>query len=215
MDFKSFADASQKYKAGERSQEITDNILKFYREKDGEYVFDDDINSNYIRIRAEWALSEMDSLGKPETASVLDLGSWTGAMPNFYYNNGYRNITCVEICKDACGMANKLYPHLKYLCDSVEDYDEGKRFDVITGFELLEHVTTPADFLSKYVNMLNPGGIFLVTVPSPDKVFMNPDDHEHINQIFDKDLYDLGFTTTVLVTDDRQMSWIAAKHLKA
>ena len=58
--------------------------------------------------------------------------------------------------------------------------------------------------------MLTPNGLFLLTLPTADKVFMNPNDHEHINQIFEADLEAQGFKTTTLVTADGNMSWIGA-----
>ena len=210
MDEKKFAEASQQYKSGVRAEQITKDILDYYKTRD--YAFDDDINNNYISTRARWALSGMQHF-QPINAKdpkVLDLGSWTGAIPNFYYENGYKDITCVEICDKGCELAKQLYPHLKYHNESVEAFDLNQKYDIILGFELLEHVTTPTEFITKYKNMLTPNGLFLLTLPTADKVFMNPNDHEHINQIFEAALEAQGFKTTTLVTADGNMSWIGA-----
>ena len=216
-----FEEASQKYKAGERSEEITKEILKFYKEKEGQYVFDDDINHNYIRIRAEWALKQMNEFrfntGNHDP-SVLDLGSWTGAIPNYYFENGFKNLTCLEICDEACKMASNIYPHLTYVNKSVEEFDPATTYDIILGFELLEHVTSPVEFIKKYKDLLNPSGVLLLTLPTPDKVFSNPNDHEHINKITEEELSKDGFDVDTLTIYDKpvedynvyhQMTWLA------
>jgi SAM-dependent methyltransferase len=53
---------------------------------------------------------------------------------------------------------------LKVIDKCLEDIDERKnKFDVLTAFELLEHLTDPAFFIKKVYNLLKPGGYFFLT----------------------------------------------------
>ena len=49
---------------------------------------------------------------------------------------------------------------------TIEDYDPGIRFDVITMTNALEHVLSPTEVLTKINNLLNDEGHVLVSVPN-------------------------------------------------
>lgn len=51
-----------------------------------------------------------------------------------------------------------------------------KRFDVICSFQVLEHVPSPFDFLEGMIDLLNPGGRLIISVPNA-AVMKNIDPH--------------------------------------
>jgi SAM-dependent methyltransferase len=54
---------------------------------------------------------------------------------------------------------------LSVLETSLEDVDTDERFDLMTAFELFEHLHDPLPFVEKVYNLLNPGGyLFLTTL---------------------------------------------------
>lgn len=52
---------------------------------------------------------------------------------------------------------------IKVLESAVEDIDPSEGFDLMTAFELFEHLHDPATFISKVCNLLNPGGYLYMT----------------------------------------------------
>jgi len=61
-----------------------------------------------------------------------------------------------KICRDK---------RLKVLESTLEDVDPEERFDLMTAFELFEHLHDPLSFVGKTCNLLNPGGyLFLTTL---------------------------------------------------
>jgi SAM-dependent methyltransferase len=54
---------------------------------------------------------------------------------------------------------------LTVLETTLEDVDPDERFDLMTAFELFEHLHDPLPFVEKVYNLLNPGGyLFLTTL---------------------------------------------------
>src|SRR6185369_12214676 len=49
------------------------------------------------------------------------------------------------------------------------DFDRGF-FDLITAFDVVEHLATPADFLREVARTLRPGGVFLLSTPNPASI---------------------------------------------
>ncbi len=52
---------------------------------------------------------------------------------------------------------------LKVLESTLEDVDLDERFDIMTAFELFEHLHDPSSFVEKVYNFLSPGGYLLLT----------------------------------------------------
>lgn len=52
---------------------------------------------------------------------------------------------------------------LKVLESTLEDVDPEERFDLLTAFELFEHLHDPLPFVEKVCSLLSPGGYFFLT----------------------------------------------------
>ncbi|MDQ6905883.1 MAG: class I SAM-dependent methyltransferase, partial [Chloroflexota bacterium] len=60
-------------------------------------------------------------------------------------------------------------PNVHYLRAAVEEperYADGRPFDAVSAFEVLEHVYDPAIFLRDAVAQLRPGGVLLLSTPN-------------------------------------------------
>ncbi|OGG42989.1 hypothetical protein A2841_00345 [Candidatus Kaiserbacteria bacterium RIFCSPHIGHO2_01_FULL_48_10] len=105
---------------------------------------------------------------KPETA-LLDLGMGTGRFLSAAKEKGYR-VTGTDFEKDAIVAAQTVFK-----LDDVYDLDlesffkkfPERKFDIITMFEVLEHVDGYS-FFPYIKDALKPGGYFAVTVPNRD-----------------------------------------------
>jgi len=66
------------------------------------------------------------------------------------------SVDMAKICRDK---------GLKVLESTLEDVDSNERFDLLTAFELFEHLHDPLPFVEKVHSLLNPGGyLFLTTL---------------------------------------------------
>jgi len=66
--------------------------------------------------------------------------------------------------------------------------DHAGGFDVVTSFEVIEHLFAPADFVAHAARLLRPGGILVLTCPNGEGfdvetlgVLSDTVDHEHLN----------------------------------
>jgi SAM-dependent methyltransferase len=107
----------------------------------------------------------MDDFDLPSTARILDLGCGTGG--NLEWLSGFGEVTGIEHDPAAAGMAAGRN-HGKVLRGSLpESLPPGlPRFDCITMFDVLEHIPRDAESLSAVLELLEPGGFLLLTVPA-------------------------------------------------
>ncbi|MBN2468672.1 MAG: methyltransferase domain-containing protein, partial [Deltaproteobacteria bacterium] len=72
-------------------------------------------------------------------------------------------------------------------------------FDVVTAFDLVEHLYNPAAGLEEMVRVLKPGGVFLLTTPDP--LLFNRDEETHFSEkppsFWMKQMDTLGLTTRI------------------
>lgn len=70
------------------------------------------------------------------------------------------------VCQTACEKGVKIVEK------SFDDYHTGERFDCITFWGVLEHITDPIQQLEKAISFLNPGGVTVFESPSSDSLLM-------------------------------------------
>ena len=99
-----------------------------------------------------------------EIGKILDVGCATGFFLEVAKNEGW-DVYGVELSKFAANLARKKLGASifnGFLEDSNFDNDF---FDIITLFDLLEHVPSPHSFLSEVHRILKPGGKLLIVTP--------------------------------------------------
>lgn len=72
-----------------------------------------------------------------------------------------REIMAMDIDQDAIAHANRFGVSIKY--GDCQDFDLGRRFDVILWLEVIEHLDRPADALNTVMRHLEPGGELIMT----------------------------------------------------
>lgn len=65
-----------------------------------------------------------------------------------------------------------------------EDYKANKLYDIITAFEILEHVKDPVAFLDKIYRLLKTGGCLMMTVPEESGRFGKTDSNPYHYWLF-------------------------------
>lgn len=109
-----------------------------------------------------WALARLPASG----GTLLDIGCADG---RFVYAAARRGLDARGI--DHSGRlideGNRRYGGDRLSRASIEELvGAAQRFDVVTLFEVIEHVPDPADLLRRARSLLNPGGLLFVSTPN-------------------------------------------------
>jgi 2-polyprenyl-3-methyl-5-hydroxy-6-metoxy-1,4-benzoquinol methylase len=135
-----FEIASLKLRAGEVNQK---NIQIFKdRRINAKCDFANDINLSLIKPRFNWLIEKLNIHFKDrnkDELSILDLGSWSGGIASGLYEQGFKNITCVDACKQAIEFGKTHFPYLKFDLSFIEEYASDKKFDVVLLLEVLQY----------------------------------------------------------------------------
>jgi SAM-dependent methyltransferase len=111
---------------------------------------------------------------KLSAMTLLDIGCGRGGFLHEAVKRGYQACGVdfdrinVEVAKNRLGIS-------EVFAESLEEFilhKPGKRFDVVTFFEVLEHVPDPRKFLAMVRSVLKPGGYMALSVPNR-KRFIN------------------------------------------
>lgn len=92
---------------------------------------------------------------------LLDIGCNTGLFLDFAKKNGFETYG-LEICKESCDIV-KSKGHTAY-------YNPGEisgKFDIITAFDVIEHLYDFDGFIKSVHEMLSPSGLFIVFTGNP------------------------------------------------
>lgn len=102
----------------------------------------------------------------PADSDLLDVGCGTGWFLETAIENGY-NVTGIEFGKNLASFtANRL--KIRVLVDPLTEIKEDTKFDVITMFDVIEHVVNPKELITSMYHFLNPGGIGVIFTPNWD-----------------------------------------------
>jgi 2-polyprenyl-3-methyl-5-hydroxy-6-metoxy-1,4-benzoquinol methylase len=102
--------------------------------------------------------------GMKESGKLLDIGCATGVFLDMAQGEGY-NVTGVDVSEYACKYAKENFG-IDALCGKLEDLRiNDKSFDIITMWDLIEHVLDPHAFLKEVKRILKDDGlIFILTI---------------------------------------------------
>src|SRR5262249_2586214 len=102
----------------------------------------------------------------PAPCRVFELGCGNGVTTNFLTSLGYE-VTAVDSSVSGIEWAHKTYPKLCFDVASVYDPLSAKHghFPVVLSLETIEHLTQPRAFASTIFDLLEPGGIGIVSTP--------------------------------------------------
>jgi SAM-dependent methyltransferase len=100
---------------------------------------------------------------------ILDIGCAGGAFPAAASQLGF-SPTGVEPSRFMCEFARKEYA-LDIRPGTLEEQDFGEEtFDVVTMWDVLEHLPRPAETLARISGLLRPGGLLVITYPDIDGI---------------------------------------------
>jgi 2-polyprenyl-3-methyl-5-hydroxy-6-metoxy-1,4-benzoquinol methylase len=115
---------------------------------------------NYVCARAE---------GK----SVLDLGCVSHNVDNeesrYWLHKALKQVAAELVGLDYLPEAVETLKQRGYdvVCGDAQDYDLGRKFDVIVAGDIVEHLNNQEGFLKSSLRHLNEGGMIIVSTPNP------------------------------------------------
>jgi 2-polyprenyl-3-methyl-5-hydroxy-6-metoxy-1,4-benzoquinol methylase len=140
------------------------------------------LNVHEVIPRFGWAYDKVEEL-KPKT--LLDLGCLDGSFAITIANHFGTDVTGVDLTQDGIDLAReRAKTHnlsAQFHQGTVEDWletfaKEGKKFDIITFFEIIEHVKDVQKCLKLIDKVLAPGGSVLVSTPAFESPNFGMDD---------------------------------------
>jgi 2-polyprenyl-3-methyl-5-hydroxy-6-metoxy-1,4-benzoquinol methylase len=98
-------------------------------------------------------------------ARLLDVGCGVGRFCQGAYARGW-DVTGIDVSALAIATGREFAPFPLRAARVEELINDREQFDVVTAFEVLEHLSAPVQFLSTVQRLLRPGGQLFVTVPN-------------------------------------------------
>ena len=114
----------------------------------------------FIGSSHSWAIARASALSRQ--ARVLDIGAADGAVGAALRAAGFADLTAVE--PDAAARSRSAVVYTDVV-ESIEAIG-AQRFDLILLLDVLEHISTPDDFLATVVEKLADNGTLLISVPN-------------------------------------------------
>jgi SAM-dependent methyltransferase len=134
----------------------------FYKEVDRE--------GYYCPTRPEFART-INFATKNNLKRILDVGCGSGAFLDLAKQAG-REAYGIELNKTAAQKARaKGHDVFEDLLHDLDLTKTGGAFDLITLFQVLEHVPNPAQIMKEAAALLNPGGYIAIAVPSAEGIY--------------------------------------------
>jgi SAM-dependent methyltransferase len=102
-----------------------------------------------------------------QSGAVLDLGCSSGAFLEFLKGESWK-LAGIEMSGDCARRAEARTGADVFVGDILDAPFPAESFDVITCFDVLEHLYEPLRVIAKVYEWLKPGGVFYVQVPNVD-----------------------------------------------
>lgn len=147
-------------------QPKTEDLPKYYESND--YISHTDeksgLFSNLYQFVKKWSLHKKANLIFDQNqgiGSILDIGAGTGDFLKVLKEKGWQ-VYGMEPNKNAVKLASEKGIELK---STLDDFN-GKQFDVITLWHVLEHIPNLNETILKLSNLVKPNGTLIIAVPN-------------------------------------------------
>jgi SAM-dependent methyltransferase len=134
---------------------------------------------------AKWRLGLAEHLVRYQRAAevvqnkrVLDIGCGVGYGSHHMAEAGAAEVLGLDRSQEAVAYAKRefIHPCLDFTATELDQLELGlRRFDVITAFEIIEHLPSPESLPAKAASLLEPQGVFFVSTPNSLLRPKNPD----------------------------------------
>jgi 2-polyprenyl-3-methyl-5-hydroxy-6-metoxy-1,4-benzoquinol methylase len=105
-----------------------------------------------------------------QRGKLLDIGASVGAFAYLAKQAGY-DAEVIEMDKDCCAFIESKLNIKAYNSSSIDNaLSKLENYDIISMWQVIEHVPNPWAILPLLVEHLNPGGILILAAPNPDSL---------------------------------------------
>ncbi|MGH9682782.1 MAG: class I SAM-dependent methyltransferase [Candidatus Acidiferrales bacterium] len=125
------------------------------------------ITAGETSAATRWGWARERILSYKSKGAILDIGCSSGAFLGIM-NDGSWKLHGIEMAASSAEMARATTGAEIFVGDALDAPFRPNSFDVITCFDVLEHVYQPQEFLKKILEWLKPGGIFYACLPNID-----------------------------------------------
>jgi len=132
-----------------------------------------------------WFISRRDiifflikKMDLPKDAKILEIGCSGGSLMKILNENGYHNITGIDISEDAINLCKERGVDAKVM-DGAKILFEDNKFDLIIASDILEHIKNEGAALSEWNRVLKTSGKLIIFVPAFNLLWSK---HDEINK---------------------------------
>ena len=122
--------------------------------------------SDYYRSHDKEVLEKLEYTGTDifRKSVVADIGCGGGSFLDFVSGPAAEIIAIEPSAEYRRGLKDKKYHTYTYASDALKDF-QGK-VDVVTSFDVIEHVNSPSEFMQDVFDLLKDGGIGIIGTPT-------------------------------------------------
>jgi len=144
--------------------EITGTSISGYRYSDSETN-----HSHKILLQPTLATLNQFFASSGRQRRVFDCGCGNGSVAALLSENGY-DVAGVDPSEEGIAQAKRTYPNLRLETGSAYEKLEQRfgRFPAVISLEVVEHVYAPRDYARTLYDLLEPGGVALLSTPYHD-----------------------------------------------
>jgi SAM-dependent methyltransferase len=157
------------------SQEQEYRVNQMWEEKDAFHVKGQDDDWWWAKARREIVRQCMKEIITPDM-KILEIGAGYGAMTGMLSSFGA--VSAIEPYADAVSYLQAKFK-IKTYQGTFESFNETERYDLVTCFDVLEHIEDDNKALSKMAALVNDGGFLVLTVPAYRLLWNRHDEINH------------------------------------
>ena len=157
---------------------------------------ENNVEQSYIRLKSnpEYAQLERDKTSYvmsrvdgliPHRGKFLDIGAATGTLVRAAQDHGWSAFgiegspnQCIEAQRTGLNVQNGFFPDI---IPKLHTLGIPTQFNAVSFFDVLEHVVSPLEFLSRVSDLIAPGGVMVVQVPNIDNVLIRLEGEKNSN----------------------------------
>jgi 2-polyprenyl-3-methyl-5-hydroxy-6-metoxy-1,4-benzoquinol methylase len=145
---------------GQYSKIFDNDLYSYYSKYNGktkDQIYDPLTKQSYLKV-----LELLDSYGGGK--DILDVGCGNGSFVDAAMEQGY-NIKGIELSQTAVNIAQEFglpVQNMDFFSSEIEDAS----FDVLSMFEVIEHLPEPIQFLKRAEHVVKRGGLIYLTTPN-------------------------------------------------